>query len=119
MKQDLGPARARFPDYRFSQRVRRNRVYITIIPGEDIHPDYTNLSCILRHVFPGIRVTSGSAYGVTGVMPTLLELIESPPKQSWAAIMREKLSDFRVPQSILDSYEASITKITEKDPTKQ
>lgn len=88
----LRAARARFPGYTFRKRTRNNREYVTVMPKFYIQPDYTNLKCVLEHVFPGIRVTSGSSEKVTGALPTLLELIQSPPKTPWVTILRETLA---------------------------
>ena len=70
----LEKARKRFKFHKFTYRYRNGRFYVTIAPNK------TSYS-ILRHAFPGIKVTNGSAHSVTGVMPTLFELIEQASKK--------------------------------------
>lgn len=83
MTVDLGPVRERYPGYRFRQRTRNNRDYITVIPAKNMSHDeryFTTMWHILQREFPKITMTSGSTFGVTGVLPTLFELIKGQPK---------------------------------------
>lgn len=75
MNVDLDPIRERWPGYKFTQRTRNHKVYVTITPNRGMEY-YHTLMDILRKEFKGIRITSGSGFAMCGVLPTLFELIE-------------------------------------------
>ena len=96
----LEKARKRFKFHKFTYRYRNGRFYVTIFPNKTQVPDYFYSCSILRHAFPGIKVTSGSAHSVTGVMPTLFELIEQASKKDWVSMLRDAVDAHRPAKGI-------------------
>lgn len=76
MKVDLEPIRQRNPRFKFSQKVRNNRLYVTVSPKDKDSVDYLELLQLLRNEFEDVRITSGSGFAMCGVLPTVFELME-------------------------------------------
>jgi len=76
MTLDLGQARKNHPGIRFRQANRNGRIYITISRKHGTYDSYMNMTSVLCSEFKEIRITSGSASEMTGVLPTMFEIID-------------------------------------------